>query len=160
MSFRRPKEKCLKREGKCVNPRFSARPLRQKARIDAARSELRGKSVNRLTGSTSPKQICQRCHGCRTGSRAPLIRPCNASARSPSVDRPAAVVARSCGPNPNRVGGSASIGRAHSRRVDRRKSVSNARVNVSIRDSAHAPYVRKRGLTRPAASCEAKVSIA
>ena len=44
--------------------------------------------------------------------------------------------------------------------VDRRKSVSNARVNVSIRDSAHALYVRKRGLTRPAASCEAKVSIA
>ena len=26
--------------------------------------------------------------------------------------------------------------------------------------SAHAPYVRKRGLKRPAASCEAKVSIA
>ena len=78
--IRRPKEKCLKREGKCVNPGFGARPQCQKARIDAACSQLRSKSVNRLTGPTSAKQICQRCCGCRIGSRASYLRPCNASA--------------------------------------------------------------------------------
>lgn len=44
--------------------------------------------------------------------------------------------------------------------VDRRKSVPNARVNVSIRDSTHVRRFRSQGLARPAAGCEARVSIA
>ena len=44
--------------------------------------------------------------------------------------------------------------------VDRRKSVPNARENVSIQDSTHARRFRSQGLARPAAGCEARVSIA
>ena len=44
--------------------------------------------------------------------------------------------------------------------VDRRKSVPNARVNVSIRDLTPARRFRSQGSARPAAGCEAKVSIA
>lgn len=60
---RRPKEKCPKREGKCVNPGLGARSAHQTARIGAACSGLRSKSVNRLTWPSRAKEICQRCRG-------------------------------------------------------------------------------------------------
>jgi len=52
---RRPKEKCPKREGKCVNPGFDTRSAFQIARIGAACSRLRRKSVNRPTVPTPAK---------------------------------------------------------------------------------------------------------
>jgi len=56
---RRPKEKCPKREGKCVNPGFDTRSAFQIARIGAACSRLRSKSVNRPGMPTPAKQIFQ-----------------------------------------------------------------------------------------------------